>query len=206
MKKIILSSIIILTSFNLSAQDNSKWSNYIEEVKFPFYLDLMAGASVTSFSNLDGLFGNNAISLGVPINRNFAVGIDYMNGTSGSAHFIKRYSGFGLQTRYVNRRILGNVTIGKVTNAGVNGDLIAHYDYVDNMDFYGRIGVAYRFWKFCSVGISAYTATSLRHNVYDYNEITERYDVLVSVSNMQVGGVAITFGMQLFPPYITRNR
>lgn len=186
---------------NLVAQENSKWNNYIEEVKFPVYLDLFAGASVTSFSNVDALFGNQSISLGVPINRNWAIGADFMRGSSGSAHFIKRFYGFGLQGRYSYKRILANASFGSVQNGRIGGDLISQYRIINKNEFYGRLGFAYRFWKVCSIGLTAYTSTNLEFDVYDYSETSGSYDVFSGKTNYNIGGIAITFGLHLFPSY-----
>jgi hypothetical protein len=206
MKKFITLLMSFFTISNLAAQENSKWDNYIEAVKFPVYLDLFAGASVTSFSNFDGLFGNQSISLGVPINRNWAVCVDFMQGSSGSAHFIKSFSGFGLQGRYSHKRILANLSFGKVQNARIGGDLINQYRFIDNNKFYGRLGFAYRFWKVCSVGVAAYTSTNLEYDVYDYDEITSKYDIYSGKTDYNIGGIAIAFGVHLFPPYTVKNK
>ena len=172
---------------------------------FPAYLDLSFGISVTSFSNLDGPFGTINMNAGATINQYFAVGLDYMSGSSGSTHFIKHFSGLGLQGRYVNHRILGKITLGNILNTSVNGDLISFYEYAGKFDFYGRVDVVYRFRKIWSVGISAYSSTSLTYNLYDYNQISGRYDISAGTSKQYISGITVTLGMQLFPPYFKKS-
>lgn len=195
----IILLLIIGCHFQTFAQDKA------EKPLFPAYLDLSLGASVTSFSNLDGLFGMMNLNAGATINQNFAIGLDYMSGSSGTAHFIKRFSGLGLQGRYVKNRILGKITFGNILNTSVGGDLISSYRYADTFDFYGRIDIAYRFRKIWSVGISAYSSSTLTYDLYDYNNVSKRYDIFAGTSRQLINGIAVTIGMQLFPPYFKKS-
>ncbi|MFK7947949.1 MAG: hypothetical protein AB8G11_10180 [Saprospiraceae bacterium] len=197
-KRLILSLLLICSINLLFAQNESN------NATFPAYFDALLGLSVTSFSNVDFPFGIAAINAGPTINQNFAVGLDYMLGSSGTAHFIKQFSGLGLQGRYVKHRFLGKITFGNILNTSINGDLITLYRYTNTFDFYGRIDVVYRFRKIFAAGISAYSSTLLTYDLYDYNDISNRYDIFAGTSAQYINGIALTLSVQIFPPYFQK--
>lgn len=200
MKKITVLLFLIVFSTNLFSQEKSKWDNYIEKVRFPFYTDLELGLMTTHPTS--GFTSNHlSASFGVPINEKFGLGIDFMSGVSDA--FEGSYTGFsgiGLQGRYLKSRWLGQFTIGQVRGFGFGSELDYNLDVSVNdwANFYLKTGISYRFWKVCSVGFRYYVTTPTELKVIDGGN---QY-----FTNRQVHAATVTFGIHLFPPYSLKRK
>lgn len=200
MKSITIVLFVIISFTNLLGQEKSKWENYIEKVKCPVYADLELGLMTTHPTS--GFTSNHlAASIGMPINKNWALGINFMSGASDAFEgSYTAFSGLGIQTRYCHSRWLGQFTVGQVRDFDFGSELDYDLDVSVNdwANFYLKTGISYRFWKFCSVGVRYYITTPTELKVISDNNqyFTQR----------QVHAATVTFAIHPFPPYSSKRK